>query len=438
MGKRTILVLYLLFCISTFSTNDERIFDLLYKKIPILEFKIFMIEPINVNVKNSFGWTPLMIASGFYTNPDFCDILIKNGARINERDLNWWTPLFFSCAFNENYMVTDLLIRKKADINIQDIYGNSPIFYATQSNRYDTVNLLIKSSAQLNFSNFEGNTILDICYKKNIGKEMERLLISAGARKSISDQGSMIKVQEDTFEMGDTSKVSYSDEKPLRKILLSSFLIGKYEVTFMEYDLFCSETQREKPSDNGWGRGLRPVINISWLDATSYCNWLSKKNNFKPAYDEYGNFLDRYGKKTSDPSEVEGFRLPTEAEWEYCAKFNLSKAKTVFSSSNNIDEVGWYEGNSMMKSHSVGLKKPNDLGIHDMNGNVMEWCSDFYAPYFGNTLKNPIQTTGKRKVVRGGSYNYLSSLSRNSKRMSFDPEFKSGYLGFRIVRSILP
>jgi len=213
-----------------------------------------MIEPINVNVKNSFGWTPLMIASGFYTNPDFCDILIKNGARINERDLNGWTPLFFSCAFNENYMVTDLLIRKKADINIQDIYGNSPIFYATQSNRYDTVNLLIKSSAQLNFSNFEGNTILDICYKKNIGKEMERLLISAGARKSISDQGSMIKVQEDTFEMGDTSKVSYSDEKPLRKILLSSFLIGKYEVTFMEYDLFCSETQREKPSDNGWGR----------------------------------------------------------------------------------------------------------------------------------------------------------------------------------------
>lgn len=438
MGKRTVLILYLLFCICIFSTNDERLFGLLYKKISILEFKIFMIEPINVNIKNMFGWTPLMITSGFYSDPDFCDVLLKNGARVNERDLNGWTPVFFSCAFNENYMVTDLLIRKKADINIQDIYGNSPIFYAVQNNRHDTVNLLIQSSAQLNFSNFEGSTLLDICYEKNIEPEMKKLLISAGARKSILDPGNMIKVQGASFEMGDVSKLSYSDEKPLRKILLSSFLIGKYEITFMEYDLFCSDTQREKPSDNGWGRGLRPVMNISWFDAATYCNWLSKKNHLKPAYDESGNLLDRYGKKTSDPSAVEGFRLPTEAEWEYCAKFSSSKTTNVFSSSNSLDEVGWHEGNSMLKSQSVGLKNPNNLGIHDMSGNVMEWCSDFYAPYSGNNLKNPIQTNGKRKLVRGGSYNYLSSLCRNSKRMSFDPEFKSGYLGFRVVRSILP
>ncbi|HNV06639.1 MAG TPA: ankyrin repeat domain-containing protein, partial [Petrotogaceae bacterium] len=220
MGKRTVLILYLLFCICIFSTNDERLFGLLYKKISILEFKIFMIEPINVNIKNMFGWTPLMITSGFYSDPDFCDVLLKNGARVNERDLNGWTPVFFSCAFNENYMVTDLLIRKKADINIQDIYGNSPIFYAVQNNRYDTVSLLIQSSAQLNFSNFEGSTLLDICYEKNIEPEMKKLLISAGARKSILDPGNMIKVQGASFEMGDVSKLSYSDEKPLRKILL--------------------------------------------------------------------------------------------------------------------------------------------------------------------------------------------------------------------------
>jgi formylglycine-generating enzyme required for sulfatase activity len=98
------------------------------------------------------------------------------------------------------------------------------------------------------------------------------------------------------------------------------FYIGKFEVTFEEYEAFCDETGRILPDDSGWGKGARPVMNVSWSDAIAYCNWFSNKQGIPLAHDSEGNLLDVSGERTTDPSEVEDFRLLTDAEWEFAVR----------------------------------------------------------------------------------------------------------------------
>ena len=250
--------------------------------------------------------------------------------------------------------------------------------------------------------------------------------------------GNFVLVEKGSFTMGDTWGGGDSDEKPTHKVTFSyNFYIGKYETTFDEYDAFCEATGRSKPGDEGWGRGDRPVINVSWNDAIAYCNWLSEKEKLPKAYDNNGNLLDKDGKVTTDPSKVFGYRLPTEAEWEYAARGGNKSKGYKYSGSDNVGDVAWYDSNSGNKTQEVGKKAPNELGIYDMSGNVWEWCSDWYGNYSSSAQTNPYNSTaGSLRVNRGGSWGNIAARARVAIRYFDSPASSYSYLGFRICRTV--
>ncbi|HQN22958.1 MAG TPA: SUMF1/EgtB/PvdO family nonheme iron enzyme [Thermotogota bacterium] len=255
---------------------------------------------------------------------------------------------------------------------------------------------------------------------------------------SVSTPEGMVLVEGGSFLMG--SNEGDDDEEPVHTVNLTyDYWMGKYEVTFAEYDAFCNATGRSKPGDLGWGRGTRPVMNVSWWDAIAYCNWLSEKEGIAKAYDSNGNLLDRNGRTTTDITKVEGYRLPTEAEWEYAARGGQETNRYKYSGSNDPNEVGWYWenwGEKNRKTQPVGQKKPNVLGIYDMSGNVYEWCHDWWGDYASTTQTNPTgPSSGSIRVTRGGSWYFLAQLCRVADRYNFTPTFSFDNLGFRLSRT---
>ncbi|MFH1824481.1 MAG: formylglycine-generating enzyme family protein [Candidatus Firestonebacteria bacterium] len=244
--------------------------------------------------------------------------------------------------------------------------------------------------------------------------EVEKLL--AGAKKmntpheGTGKYADMIYISAGEFEMGSND---YDNEKPVHKVYLDAYYIDKYEVTFEQYDKFREATNREKPSDSGWGRGKMPVINVSWNDAVAYAEWAGK-------------------------------RLPTEAEWEKACRAGSSGKYCFGDSESELGDYAWswYGSNSGSKTHAVGQKKPNKWGLYDMHGNVWEWCSDWYDDKYyevvaglgqANNPKGP--NTGTYKVLRGGSwYNYALNC-RSALRINFTPGSRDDNVGFRCVLS---
>jgi len=252
----------------------------------------------------------------------------------------------------------------------------------------------------------------------------------------------MVRVRKGSFQMGTShyNTEGDSDEKPAHTVTFTyDYSIGKYEVTMREFDAFCLATGKTKPSDNGWGRNTRPVINVTWWDAIQYCNWLSEQEGYKKAYDSRGNLLDRYGRGTTDIRQVEGYRLPTEAEWEYAARGGSYFTGNNFSGSNVVDMVAWYRNNAGNTTHPAGEKRENELEIHDMSGNVNEWCHDWRDSgyYSEGAQTNPIgPQSGTTRVVRGGSWNDNSKSCRSAFRNGFDPVSGNSVLGFRCARTL--
>lgn len=221
----------------------------------------------------------------------------------------------------------------------------------------------------------------------------------------------MVYVKGGKFKMGSDFQ---ENEKPIHPVFLNSFFISQFPITFDLYDLYCEDTGIQKPNDNGWGRNNMPVINVSWEEATKFCEWLSYKS----------------GKI---------YRLPTEAEWEYAARGGRYSNNYLFSGSNNLDEVAWHSTNSGGKSHPVGLKKPNELGIYDMSGNVSEWCFDWYEEdfYKNSPLENPLgPENGITKAYRGGNWGNNDDFCRVTTRGSFLPTGQFKDIGFRVVSII--
>ncbi|HPE70092.1 MAG TPA: SUMF1/EgtB/PvdO family nonheme iron enzyme [Thermotogota bacterium] len=253
----------------------------------------------------------------------------------------------------------------------------------------------------------------------------------------------MVKLSRGVFYMGNTRDDSEAESDETRHVvqLEYDFWIGKTEVTFDEYGAFCDWTGFPCPADQGWGRGQAPVINVSWWDAIAFCNWKSMKEGVPIAYDKQGNLLDAEGKVTSDITVVKGYRLPTEAEWEFAARgghlemgYDGERQDFKYAGSDTLNEVGWYNWNSGNRAHPVAQKKPNELGLYDMSGNVFEWCNDWYEPFTSEPQWNPVgPETGRMKVLRSGSWYYDAWYCRVSDRSLLAPENKGHYVGFRLA-----
>jgi formylglycine-generating enzyme required for sulfatase activity/uncharacterized caspase-like protein len=273
-------------------------------------------------------------------------------------------------------------------------------------------------------------TVVGFVWKKATGQVPSGTTLAPAAAGTA--QRDFVSVAGGTFTMGSptTQAGSGSDEAPQHKVTLSAYSIGKYEVTFDEYDAYCAATGTAKPGDNGWGRGMRPVVNVSWYEAAAYCNWRSKWEGLSLAYAISGTGVS-FNKGAS------GYRLPTEAEWEYAARGSSqgSALKMKYPGSDTLDTVAWYSGNAGSQSHPVGGKAPNALGLFDMSGNVWEWCNDWYERYESGTKVDPAgAASGAGRVLRGGCWGDVAGRCTVSSRGYWNPGGGRGDIGFRVVR----
>jgi formylglycine-generating enzyme required for sulfatase activity len=214
----------------------------------------------------------------------------------------------------------------------------------------------------------------------------------------------MVLVQGGTFAMG--SDTGANDELSIHKVSIGSFKMGKYEVTQAQWKAVMGTNPSKFKTCASC-----PVENVSWFDVQKYLKKLNEKT----------------GKK---------YRLPTEAEWEYAARGGNKSQNYSYSGSNDIEKVSWYKDNSNGKTQPCGTKKPNELGIYDMSGNVREWCSDWYdnVYYAHSKTKNPTgPKSATEKVCRGGSWSSIYEVL--TTRGEPEPDTHSDFLGFRIVVS---
>ncbi|MFA5498475.1 MAG: SUMF1/EgtB/PvdO family nonheme iron enzyme [Candidatus Cloacimonadia bacterium] len=244
----------------------------------------------------------------------------------------------------------------------------------------------------------------------------------------------MIYVQGGLFEMG--SADGYVEERPVHNVELSSFLIGKYEVTQSEW----IEIMGENPSF--FEGAERPVEQISWYDAIEYCNKRSVNEGLEPTYSIKGvTNPELWSEGVVECNwNSNGYRLPTEAEWEYAAKGGAKQMNEFrYSGDDTIEKVAWYYDNSNSQTQRVGTKQGNSLGVYDMSGNVWEWCWDHYAKGYHDSKKvNPKgPPEGTSVVVRGGSWNNSPIHCRPSSRTETKPSFTYRSYGFRVARSKL-
>jgi len=208
-------------------------------------------------------------------------------------------------------------------------------------------------------------------------------------------------------------------------VTVGDFYIGRTEVTQVQYRQVMGENPSHFKGDN------LPVEGVSWFDAAAFCNKLSEMEGRSPAY-------DRKGTEVSLLRGANGYRLPTEAEWEYAARggAHADSPSSAYAGSAQADEVAWYKGNSGNATHPIGLKKPNALGLYDMNGNVWQWCQDWYATDITGYTRDPTgPASGSARVERGGSWSIGAQGVRSANRGSDGPDFRDRFLGFRVALS---
>jgi formylglycine-generating enzyme required for sulfatase activity len=220
----------------------------------------------------------------------------------------------------------------------------------------------------------------------------------------------MVALPKGSFLMGSPKGVGYDNERPQHYVSIGYRLaVGRYPVTFEEYDRFGAATRVPPPTDEGWGRGRRPVINVSWEDAQAYARWL--------------------GEVTGQP-----YRLLSEAEWEYAARAGTTQYDIISEPTNSGEDVG--------RTTEVGSYPSNAWGLNDMHGNVWEWVEDCWnASYQGAPADGSVWATGDccRRVLRGFSWiDILAENLRSAVRLRNNPEVRTKVIGFRVARTLTP
>jgi formylglycine-generating enzyme required for sulfatase activity len=242
----------------------------------------------------------------------------------------------------------------------------------------------------------------------------------------------MVRISGGTFTMGSpANEVNRDSDEVQHSVTVSSFYMGKYEVTQKEYQEVMGTNPSQFKGDN------LPVEWIIWYEAIDYCNRLSQREGLSPAYDVNGT-------NVTWNSNANGYRLPTEAEWEYACRAGTT---TPFSTGNNITtSQANYNGNYPYNNNTkgtyrekttlVGSFSPNPWGLYDMHGNVYEWCWDWYRCYSSNAQADPKgASSGPYRVIRGGGWrNYAQGL-RSAGRVSFTPSIRDHGVGFRVARN---
>lgn len=284
----------------------------------------------------------------------------------------------------------------------------------------------------------------------------------------------MVFIQGGTFDMGDTFGVGHNDERPVHKVTIGDYYLGKHEVTVQAFADFITTTAYQTDADQSgrsyvlrdgdwqWKDSVNwqdneagdprpidqynhPVIHVSWNDAIAYCNWLSEQHNFQPVY--------RIGSDTVTANwQADGYRLPTEAEWEFAARSRGKAYQYAWGNDQphgNIADSTTHEIYSYMTpwegyrdgyihTSPAGTFEQGDLGLTDMTGNVSEWCWDWYDAFYYKRWRhqNPHgPDTGYNRVIRGGSWNQLPKLLRCTFRTGSSPDSRSIVKGFRLARS---
>jgi formylglycine-generating enzyme required for sulfatase activity len=239
----------------------------------------------------------------------------------------------------------------------------------------------------------------------------------------------MVLLPGGAFEMGSDTKEEV--DEPRHRVCVSSFYMDRQEVTQEEYERLVGK------NPSMWKEKRNPVEQIRWTQAAAYCNARSREEGLRPAYDLATLECD---------FTADGYRLPTEAEWEYACR---AGTKTAYPFGNDPARLGlhaWFKENALRSPQPVAQKLPNPWGLYDMHGNVWEWCNDFYQEdsYRRSPEKDPRgPEKGETRVLRGGSWNSRASQCRSSYRDQEYPDFKDvcfaadrhGFIGFRCVRS---
>jgi len=270
--------------------------------------------------------------------------------------------------------------------------------------------------------------------------------------KGSSSNSQLVLIPGGVFKMG--SDAAYSGERPIHTVEISTFFMDKYPLTNRDFcgllnsagnhleggvhwieikaAKWCGITGGPVPGSFKLKSGYEniPVVRVSWYGAVAYCNWLSKQEGLEPCYGP----KDSRGDDPSVWRTKNGYRLPTEAEWEYACRAGTTTA--YYWGDDMNDDYCWYLINSRDNLHRAGEKTPNSFGLYDMSGNVSEWCSDWYGPYSEETQKDPAgPEEGQARVPRGGGCGSEATYCRSASRSCSWPTVRYEYLGFRIAKN---